>query len=86
MTFYTFMTRKYEKSNSPEGDLARDMKRDRVRFPRNRSCKLDGWHGLIRGHLERSGACFECLDIFEKCWKEYVKHEKTRQSKPRRGG
>ena len=78
MTFYTFMTRNYKNSDSPAGDLARDMKSDYEKFPRNRPCKFDGWHKLIRKYLEENDACAGCLETFEECWKEYVQCEKKR--------
>nr|DAW88634.1 MAG TPA: YozE [Bacteriophage sp.] len=78
MTFYTFMTRNYKNSDSPAGDLARDMKSDYEKFPRNRPCKFNGWHKLIRKYLEENDACTGCLETFEKCWKEYVQCEKKR--------
>ena len=63
MTFYTFMMRNYKNSNSPAGDLARDMKR---------------WHTIIYDHLVRNGACDACLETFEECWEEYVRCEKKK--------
>ena len=35
MTFYTYMTQKYQEELSPQGELARDIKKDKERFPRN---------------------------------------------------
>ena len=64
MTFYTFMMRNYRGADTPEGDLATDMARDKERFPRNGKGKFDGWHKLIRDHLVREGACRECLAVF----------------------
>ncbi len=78
MTFYTFMMKTYRGEDSPAGDLAMDMRRDAVAFPRNGKGKYKGWHSVIREYLENQGACTECLTAFEKCWKEYVECEKKR--------
>lgn len=81
MTFYTFMTRNYRKSDSPKGDLARDMVRDSEKFPRNRPCKFKGWHDLIHKYLVSNDACRECLVVFEECWEEYVRCEKKKSNR-----
>ena len=65
MSFYTWMMKKYIKTQAPEGDLARDMKDDKE-FPH------DGDKGKIRQYLEWDcGACSGCLEAFEKAWAEY---------------
>ena len=61
MTFYTYMTRNYLNEDSPAGDLAQDMYREKETFPRNRPCKFDGWYRLIRSYLLQKNACMECL-------------------------
>ena len=81
MTFYRFMMRNYRGTDTPEGDLANDMMRDRERFPKNGTGKFDGWHKLIREHLVSAGACADCLAVFESCWEEYVRCEKNKSSK-----
>lgn len=78
MSFYTFMMRKYKGTNTPEGDLANDMELDRDSFPRNCTGKFEGRHKLIREHLEACDACSDCLDVFERYWKEYIECEKSR--------
>ncbi len=78
MSFYTFMMRNYKGTDSPEGDLAADMARDKDSFPRNCTGKFKARHRLIREHLERHNACKACLAVFEKCWEEYVQCEKNR--------
>lgn len=78
MTFYTWMMRNYKNDNSPAGDLADDMYRDKDRFPRNGTGKFQGWHNQIRGYLETEGACDACLDVFEDCWEEYEICERKR--------
>lgn len=78
ITFYTYMTRNYLGKASPKGDLAMDIKRDKDRFPKNRSCKFNGWHRLIQNYLISQGACGDCMEVFEKCWKEYERCEKKR--------
>ena len=81
MTFYTYMMRTHKTRITNEGDLARDMERDKEHFPRNRSCKFDGWHRIILDYLVDNAACDECLEVFEKCWEEYVRCEKSRLNK-----
>jgi uncharacterized protein YozE (UPF0346 family) len=76
MTFYTFMIRNHLNEDTPAGDLAQDMYGDTETFPKNRPCKFDGWHRLIRSYLEQENACRQCLETFETCWKEYVECEK----------
>ena len=78
MTFYTFMTRNYIKSDCPQGDLARDMRRNKESFPRNRPCKFKGWQAIIHDYLTSHNACRECLEAFEISWKEYVQCVKNR--------
>ena len=78
MTFYTFMMRNYFTSDSPAGDLARDMKEDPEKFPRNRPCKFDAWRGIIYLYLIKRGATCDCLDIFEECWEEYLDVQKRK--------
>ena len=81
MSFYTFMMRKYKGTNTPEADLAADMELDKYSFQRNSTGKFKARHRLIREHLERNDACEACLDVFERCWEEYVRCEKSRLSK-----
>lgn len=78
MSFYTFMMKNHKGKDTPEGDLAADMKRDKDRFPKNGAGKFDGWHRLIREHLEMRGACDACLAVFESCWREYELCERKR--------
>ncbi len=77
MTFYTFMMR-YREGEGAKRDLACDMRDDKDHFPRNGTGKFDGWHGILRGYLEDQRACDDCLEVFEECWKEYVKCESAR--------
>ena len=81
MSFYRFMIRNYRGADSPEGDLARDMEKDREHFPLNGKGKFSGWHKLIRDHLETRNACDACLAVFESCWEEYVRCEKNRSNR-----
>ncbi len=53
MTFFTWMMRNHKGDESPAGDLATDMHRDKERFPRNGPGKFEGWHDLILQYLER---------------------------------
>ena len=81
MTFYTYMMRNHLGKDSPAGDLAMDMKRDKDHFPKNRSCKFNGWHQFIRYCLSGQGVCSDCMEVFEECWKEYERCEKKRLNK-----
>lgn len=78
MSFYTFMMRRYKGTNTPEADLAADMELDKNSFQRSCTGKFNARHRLIREHLERNDACEACLEVFERCWKEYVACEKSR--------
>lgn len=78
MTFYTFMMRNYKSKDSAKGDFANDMYYDKDKFPRNGNGKFNGWHKLIREYLMDCNACDACLEIFEKCWEEYMECEKKR--------
>lgn len=78
MTFYTYMMRNHLGKDTPEGDLAMDMRRDKDHFPRNRACKFNGWHQIIENYLYSQGGCRECMDVFEECWEEYERCEKQR--------
>ena len=77
MTFYTFMMRTHlHNDDTPKGRLARSMKSNKERFPKNGRGKFDGWHRLIRCYLERMNADAESLTAFEESWEEYVTCEK----------
>lgn len=68
MTFYTYMM-KFKNEDSPRGDLARDIRGDsKNKFFKNKNFKAKG---LMLTHLTESGACKECLDIFEECFEEF---------------
>jgi len=74
MTFYEFITKKYLKSDSPKGDLAKDIHQDE-HFPKHidTTVCLDG--SAIRYHLEMRGACYDAIKTFKSCWKQYLKNE-----------
>ena len=70
MTFYDFVIEKYYGKDSPRGDLAYDMERDKKTFPvvydaSERSKRI------IKNYLIRRNACEECLDTFNACWTSY---------------
>jgi len=76
MQFYNWMKKNYEGEDSERGDLFYDMKRDKA-FPRNpHPGKYDGWHKLIISHLHSKGACDEAINVFEECWRDYVRRER----------
>lgn len=81
MTFYTFMMRNHRGMNTPEGDFAGDIFRDRENFPRNGQGKYNGWHRILRCYLENQCASSARMDVFEKCWMDYVLREKRRLNK-----
>ncbi|HRR77727.1 MAG TPA: YozE family protein [Ruminococcus sp.] len=72
MTFYTYMTRYHIDDNTPVGNLARDIKRDKEKFPRNGKGKFNGWRELIYNYLVQQKACNGCLAAFDESWEEYV--------------
>ena len=71
MTFYEYMMR-FEKSDSSNGDLARDMQRDKDKFPPTNDGKA------ILDYLSSKWACSECIETFIKCYGRYVKQELKR--------
>ena len=78
MTFYNVMMRNYRNGEGAKRDLACDMHDDKEKFPKNGARKFDGWHKILREYLEGQGACDDCLDTFEECWKEYEQCERKR--------
>lgn len=68
MTFFEYMM-KYLNKDTPAGDLARDLNRDKENFPQSNDGKE------IMDYLFSKGACSQCLDTFEKCYAQYVKYE-----------
>lgn len=66
ISFYRFMMENHIKSDSPSGDLARDMKGD-PDFPKSSIS-----YERIIDYLERNAACAGCFDAFEECWNEYM--------------
>jgi uncharacterized protein YozE (UPF0346 family) len=58
--------RQFEGEESPVGDLARDIRRDKE-FPKTKG------HKGIREYLEGRNACEECLNAFEVVWEKYTK-------------
>ena len=77
MNFRNWLRKNYIDENSPEGDFARDVWSDK-KFPSNGLRKFDGWHRIFEGYLTRAGACSDCMNVFEKCWKEYELCERKR--------
>ena len=77
MSFFEYMLR-YLKKDTPEGDLARDMPRDRHNFPYYVSAKV------IKQYLISNRACDNAIDTFEKCYKRYknycLRHSRTTSS------
>ena len=67
MNFYEYMMEHYLGKDTAKGDLAGDMRHEEGSFPK------DGGHDEIRRYLVRRRACRECLQVFERCWKEYTR-------------
>ena len=76
MTFFEYMMR-YLKKDTPEGDLARDIKDDKKHFPSSDNGKE------IFNYLVSQSACHECLDTFVKCYSRYVRYEMKKLLKNR---
>lgn len=68
MNFYEYMMTHHLGEDSPAGDLAEDMERDDS-FPKI------GRHRQVLNYLHEKNAIRECLDTFEECWKEYMRHD-----------
>lgn len=64
MTFKKWITG-YKGLNTPLGDLCADIHSDR-KFPRGNPS-----HDTILEHLQRQGACSECITAFEEAWAAY---------------
>lgn len=73
MDFYTYMMKKYKGKERPEGDLAGDMELDYRFFSQIREEPFEREYALIKNHLWEENACQDCMKVFEKCWKRYVK-------------
>lgn len=68
MTFFDYMMR-YVKKDSQSGDLARDMKRDKD-FP------VSNDRDEIMNYLRGKGACYDCLNTFDRCYRQYELYER----------
>ena len=77
MTFYTWLMR-YKKENSPRGDLAREVHKDKNnKFFKNANFKAKKF---MRSYLESLDANNNCLFTFDECYEEYqVEVRKHRQ-------
>lgn len=69
MTFVDWLSR-HVKRDSPLGDLARDVSRDKE-FPISNS-KED-----IETHLHRKHACNEAVNTFRRAWSSYQAYQKN---------
>lgn len=65
MTFYEYITSNYENSNTPVGDLARDMLGDDT-FPKNET-RL--FHLLV--YMAKVKACPEAITALEEAYEDY---------------
>lgn len=82
MTFYNYVKRAYKNADSPEGGFARDMISDDT-FPMDSGRKHMSWYEIIENHLLAMGACDECMDAFNNCWKEYISKYGGKRAKGR---
>ena len=71
MSFYQYMMG-YRNSNTPRGDLARDMMRDLRFHPDEGVDQITSEEQFIR-HLSVRRACPECMDTARQCWVSYRK-------------
>lgn len=79
MTFYSYMIRSHKGAGTEADRLARAMRTDRERFPKNSSRKLAAWKTLVFQYLSRHPEIYTgYMDAFENCWEEYAKCEKSR--------
>ena len=65
ISFYEYMIQNYLFTHGPESGLANDMFYDKSTFPKTDNYKV------IHDYLTSFGACSECMNVFEKCFKEY---------------
>lgn len=72
MSFREWIISKHINSDSPIGDLARDINED-PEFPNNINKNIN------KSYLDRKRACKGCLETFEKAWKEY-KEERIKKN------
>ena len=75
MTFYRYMLDNYQGKDNCKGDLANDMATYGKDFPHNYGKDYKEARKIIKRHLERHGACSDCLRVFSLCWTEYVRKE-----------
>ena len=68
-SFYRYMKKNHSREDSPGNDLLQDMERDRG-FPKDETAR---WK--ILRHLNRHGACRECIDTFDEYWLTYAHDE-----------
>ena len=59
----------FVEENSPLGDLARDVAKDK-NFPRSRR------YETIYSSLEDGGASDACMNVFEEAWEKFDRKEK----------
>lgn len=80
MNFYNWMMKNYKNAESPAGDLARDMYEDdhKENFKNSNPGKYKFWNNHIRAYLESCHACDDCIETFEKCWREYEYSERKK--------
>lgn len=66
-TYKEWMIEKYLGKNTPRGDLAYDIKRDKD-FPNGQLTKQ-----RMLDHLDLKRACDKCIATFKRIWKDYCK-------------
>lgn len=86
MTFLSYMRRNHKGTETDAGKLAGVMASDREGFPRNGPGKFDGWHRLIRRHIDRTPAYAGMAAVFESCWEQYEQEEREKRRRYRNAG
>ena len=82
MTFYSYVTRNHKGVSTEADRLAREMRMDKERFPKNNCYKLKAWKNLVYSYLcDHPELYAGCMDVFENCWEEYARCEKNRLSR-----
>ena len=66
MCFKKWLVSNFKNERGPIGDLARDVKDDKD-FPARAKR-----HQTIADYLESCGACYGCMNAFEKAWSLYA--------------
>ena len=78
MTFYDFVVNRYSGKDSPRGDFAYDIERDKENFPVVSNADSIS-RQRIKDYLIFHNACSGCLEAFHDCWTSYRKYIKEQK-------